>query len=639
MRRLVARSSVIPAPVEEAPPASVAPAAPVARERAAPPAEPEPAGLASIIKVAERAGRTDLSSKLRANRESIRRTGITVAVVGEFKKGKSTLVNALVNAEVCPADPVYASIAPISVGHGEEFTVTLTYGDGRTETSPLDASALAEVASEAGNDGNHLGLARVDVTLPRRLLAAGLHIVDMPGVGGLDSAVGALNLASLDAADGVVFVTDCTQELTAPELAFLVAARKRCPRTMCVMTKRDLQHNAVALIERNRAHLQRHGLEDVDLLAVSSVLHLVALAQGDSELERESGFATLFDAVHRQVWVPARRTALADAGRQLADLADHVAAPLEAEREALRSPAEAERTLTRLAELEDRVRQVRSASARWQQRLGEGVQDALGDLDHELRDRFRALARVADSRVDAEGSADDLAFEAWLHKATMDEVVAHYDRIRERMTVLSDEVASHFLALDRSAAFSVESDAPSGKLAGLSVSREQSALKDGVLRRLVTTGQGYSSGIVLTSSVLGVFGGTFLLIPALALPIAGLMARRAFVDDRDRRKATRRIELKRMAHRYLDEVGFVVHKDARDSIRTIHRQVREHYLERADRLERTLQQAKAAAEHARQRSGEQAPAEQRSIEQAADAVQSVRRAAERLIAAVPARVA
>ena len=49
-------------------------------------------------------------------------------------------------------------------------------------------------------------------------------------------------------------------------------------------------------------------------------------------------------------------------------------------------------------------------------------------------------------------SADDLVFEAWLHKATMDEVIAHYDRIRERMTALSDEVAEHFLALDRNAA-------------------------------------------------------------------------------------------------------------------------------------------------------------------------------------------
>ena len=38
-------------------------------------------------------------------------------------------------------------------------------------------------------------------------------------------------------------------------------------------------------------------------------------------------------------------------------------------------------------------------------------------------------------------------------------------------------------------------------------------VKDGVLRRLVTTAQGYSSGMVLTSSVFGFFGGTFLLVP------------------------------------------------------------------------------------------------------------------------------
>ena len=64
-------------------------------------------------------------SRLRTSREQIRRTGVTVAVVGEFKKGKSSLVNALVNAEVCPADPVYATVAPIVVRHGEELTVTV----------------------------------------------------------------------------------------------------------------------------------------------------------------------------------------------------------------------------------------------------------------------------------------------------------------------------------------------------------------------------------------------------------------------------------------------------------------------------------------------------------------------------------
>ncbi len=77
-----------------------------------------------MITIAERGGRTDLSSRLRESREGIRRTGVTVPIVGEFKKGKSNLVNALVNADVSPSDPVCATVVPIVVGHADELTVT-----------------------------------------------------------------------------------------------------------------------------------------------------------------------------------------------------------------------------------------------------------------------------------------------------------------------------------------------------------------------------------------------------------------------------------------------------------------------------------------------------------------------------------
>ena len=597
------------------------------------PGKPDPSSdsFTSIIQVAERSGRTDLSTRLREHREGIRRTGVTIVVVGEFKKGKSTLVNALVNAEICPADPVYASVAPVVISHGAEYAVTTTFASGRTESAALDAVQLGDVASEEGNEGNHLGLVRVEVTLPRRLLAAGLHLVDMPGVGGLDSAIGALNLASLDAADGVVFVTDCTQELTAPELAFAVAAKRRCPAMVCVMTKVDLQHNAATIIAKNRAHLDANGLEDVPLHGVSSVLHLVALAQGDPVLEQESGFGVLFDALHTEMWEPARRKALADAGRTLADLSEHVALPIEAERRALSSPAEAERIITRMTEMEDRVRQLRSASARWQQRLAEGAADITNDLDYELRERFRSVARMAEARADTE-AGDDLAYESWLHKATMDAVLTHYDRIGERMSALSDEVAGQFLALDRNASLQVRSEAPASRLAGLSIAKDSPVGKDGVLRRLVTTSQGYSSGMVLTSSLFGFFAGPFLLVPVVTIPIAGLMARKAFVDDRDRKKNARRVELKRMSNRYLDEVGFVVYKDSRDAVKRVHRELRDHYAERAERLERTLRQAREAAEQARRRSAADSTA---SLEQAAVAVEQVQSAAARLVAVGP----
>ena len=114
--------------------------------------------LATVITIAERSGRTDLSSRLKASREKLRRTGVTVAVVGEFKKGKSNLVNALVNADVCPSDPVYATVVPIEVGYAEELTITAESAIGDLDSGPTQAfEDPANLASERGNPDNHRG--------------------------------------------------------------------------------------------------------------------------------------------------------------------------------------------------------------------------------------------------------------------------------------------------------------------------------------------------------------------------------------------------------------------------------------------------------------------------------------------------
>jgi hypothetical protein len=120
-------------------------------------------------------------------------------------------------------------------------------------------------------------------------------------------------------------------------------------------------------------------------------------------------------------------------------------------------------------------------------------------------------------------------------------------------------------------------------------------MKDGVVRRIVTTGQGYSGGVMLLSSVVGVVS-AIPWIPLLALPFAGLLARRAFSDDRDRRLAAQRQEMLRVGTRHLDEVGFIVHADSRDTLRNLEQNIRTHFQTRADELDRTLQQALAAAE-------------------------------------------
>ena len=90
----------------------------------------------------------------------------------------------------------------------------------------------------------------------------------------------------------------------------------------------------------------------------------------------------------------------------------------------------------------------------------------LGDLDHELRDRPASVGRMAEARADSDDPADDLVFEAWLHKAAMEAVIGHYEPIAERMSALADEIAEEFVALDRDASLQVAGDVAPSDLIG-----------------------------------------------------------------------------------------------------------------------------------------------------------------------------
>jgi hypothetical protein len=130
---------------------------------------------------------------------------------------------------------------------------------------------------------------------------------------------------------------------------------------------------------------------------------------------------------------------------------------------------------------------------------------------------------MAEGRADTDRPADDLVFEVWLHKTAMEAVIAHYEAIADRMSALADEVAQQFVAFDRDVGFHVEVASPADALAGIHVVSETRPAKDGVLRRVVTTTQGYSSGMVLASSMFALVP-TLVWLPFVTLPVAGLMS-------------------------------------------------------------------------------------------------------------------
>ena len=103
-----------------------APAAP--NPAPAPTAAPQPgaaspgveAGLIELVKVLQKLERPDLAQRATAAAARLKRPNTVVCVVGEFKQGKSSLVNGLLGRTICPVDDDLATSAITLVRYGDE---------------------------------------------------------------------------------------------------------------------------------------------------------------------------------------------------------------------------------------------------------------------------------------------------------------------------------------------------------------------------------------------------------------------------------------------------------------------------------------------------------------------------------------
>jgi hypothetical protein len=187
--------------------------------------------------------RSDLTARLATTRRRLADPSFNVFVIGEFKQGKSSLVNALLNAAVCPVDDDIATSVPTAIRYGDPPEAAVLFepeGDPADPDRELVREAIgvdqvAAYVTEAAAPQDARTVNSVEVSLPRKLLSEGLVIVDTPGVGGLGSTHSAATIGALPMADAVVFVSDASQEFTGPELEFLHTARRMCPNVVCVL--------------------------------------------------------------------------------------------------------------------------------------------------------------------------------------------------------------------------------------------------------------------------------------------------------------------------------------------------------------------------------------------------------------------
>lgn len=597
------------------------------------------------IDVATALERPDLCDRLEETKRRLEIPEVTVVVAGEFKQGKSTLVNALLNMDICPVDDDVSTVVPTIVRHGDPTSAAaLTVPESADETGvdvaqddqdtdpiriELGIDDVPDYAAELGNPGNVRGISAVEIALPRQLLEAGLVVVDTPGVGGLQSVHGAATEAFLGSADVVLFVSDASQELTANEIEFLAQARKACPNVACVVTKVDLYLEWRRIVDLNRGHLERAD-ESLEVFPVSSVLRQLATARGSRDLNEESGYTELVAWLRSRVLAQRQRLAVRAAGADLADVAAQLGSPLRAELAIFDDPEHAERTVADLTERKERAEQLLTQAARWQQLLTDGSQDMASDIDHDLRRRMRSVTTEANTRIDdADPPAIWDEFSVWLEQQVAAAVNENNALLVERSTELAERVGSLFA--EDGEGLMVAPEVPSAAdpvLPELQIDLE--ATKSGAVGTALTAMRGSYSGVLMFGLV-AQLAGLALLNPLTAVVGLGL-GRRALSEEKKRNRTVSQQKAKTAVSKYIDQASFLANKDSKDLVRRVQRELRDTYRERAKEVETSTKAALSAAQAATKKTQAEAKSAREELARKVRNVERIEKNAQVLIA-------
>jgi hypothetical protein len=317
----------------------------------------------------------------------------TVVVVGETKRGKSSLVNALLACPgLSPVDADVATAAYLVFGHDERWQAAAHY-PGRLPPVPFDVAELPDwVTTNRELPAGQLPPRYVEVRGPVPLLAR-LTLVDTPGVGGLDSIHGELARQAAAGATALLFVVDASSPFTSGELAFLRDVGDQVETVAFALAKTDAFRGWRQVLDANRALLAEHAPRFANAPFHSCSARLFELAatapndQAAAALRQHSGIAQLQTALQELVVGRSVMLAEANALRALDTALAGLEVQVRAQCRTLSSGAEEAESLR--ARRDELAAARRSSTRGWQLRLRGEIQRARVEAGHEVSRQMR----------------------------------------------------------------------------------------------------------------------------------------------------------------------------------------------------------------------------------------------------------
>jgi ribosome biogenesis GTPase A len=248
------------------------------------------------------ASQAKILDRLNSLQERLATERFQLAVLGQFKRGKSTVLNALLGQSVLPIGVVPVTAIATFIEPRGTSSIRVTYDSGEAEEFKLvGVEALREqltaFVTEEANPRNVLNVARVDVFLSAELLERGVVLIDTPGVGSTLRHNTAAADAVLPECDAALFVVSPDPPITEIEIDYLARIRQTVARLIIVLNKIDTiePHEREKAVTFLRSALVDHASLDrfTPIFTLSARDGLRSIESGDSRGFEASGLAEL----------------------------------------------------------------------------------------------------------------------------------------------------------------------------------------------------------------------------------------------------------------------------------------------------------------------------------------------------------
>ncbi len=226
-----------------------------------------------------------------SNIDKLAKQHLNLVVLGQFKRGKTTAINAMLGENVLPSAVIPLTSIITRLAYSATRTANVRFSNGSLKN--ISFNEISDYVTEKGNPNNKKGVDHVEIGYPSEYLRQGIILVDTPGIGSTFSHNTAVAYDYLPSMDAGIFVVSGDPPLSEAEYTYLDSIKEYIKKIFFLFNKIDImsEHEYRESLEFTKDLIQKKlGVSDIKIFPVSARQALQAKLDGNSELYMKSNF-------------------------------------------------------------------------------------------------------------------------------------------------------------------------------------------------------------------------------------------------------------------------------------------------------------------------------------------------------------